>query len=120
MENTSEPKKRKADSTKYKRKIIKKSRVEGTPYTNYRNKQIPLKVVRLPCSCKQKCFDKFTEEERLQIFNRFYSFQTKDEQYLFLQAVDFIHSKQKMSNTFSCRQYSSLQHKAAACSSGRK
>lgn len=49
MENTSEPKKRKADSTKYKRKIIKKSRVEGTPYTNYRNKQIPLKVVRLPC-----------------------------------------------------------------------
>lgn len=49
MENTSEPKKRKADPTKYKRKIIKKSRVEGTPYTNYRNKQIPLKVVRLPC-----------------------------------------------------------------------
>nr|CAH7745805.1 unnamed protein product [Callosobruchus chinensis] len=81
-------KKRKSDPTKYDRNIRKKARVEGKSYTSSKGKNIPAKHVGgSPCSCRLKCYEKFNEDDKLQIFQRFYSLQTKDEQDIFLQGL---------------------------------
>lgn len=52
MEITEEPSssgKRKANPLNYKRNVIKKSRVEGKSYTNYKGDNIPSKVMGPPC-----------------------------------------------------------------------
>nr|XP_022907668.1 uncharacterized protein LOC111419132 [Onthophagus taurus] len=81
-------KKCKSDPTKYDRHIRKKARVEGTCYTSSKGKNIPAKQVGgPPCSCRLKCYEKFSEDDKLQIFQRFYSLHTKGEQDIFLQGL---------------------------------
>nr|CAH7754812.1 unnamed protein product [Callosobruchus chinensis] len=79
-------KKRKSDPTKYDRNIRKKARVEGKSYTSSKGKNIPAKHVG-GSPCRLKCYEKFNEDDKLQIFQRFYSLQTKDEQDIFLQGL---------------------------------
>nr|CAI5866003.1 unnamed protein product [Callosobruchus analis] len=79
-------KKRKSDPTKYDRNIIKNARVEGKSYTSSKGKNISAKHVG-SSPCRLKCYEKFSEDDKLQIFQRFYSLQTKDEQDIFLEGL---------------------------------
>lgn len=48
-EESSSSGKRKANPLNYKRNVIKKSRVQGKPYINYKGDTIPSKVMGPPC-----------------------------------------------------------------------
>nr|CAI5859357.1 unnamed protein product [Callosobruchus analis] len=50
-------------------------------YTSSKDKNIPANP------CRLKCCEKLSEDDKLQIFQRFYSLQTKDEQNIFLQGL---------------------------------
>lgn len=69
--------KRKRNVDQWKRNILKKSRNSGQAYeTHSKNKIIrEQRKIKPPCTqkCKLKCSNKFTDEERLQLFSKYWS-----------------------------------------------
>lgn len=55
-------------SDQYRRNVIKKARVQGKEYVNYKNNQVNKVVIGPACNCKKKCYDKVAEEDRISIF----------------------------------------------------
>ncbi|CAG9827956.1 unnamed protein product [Diabrotica balteata] len=71
----------------YKRNVIKQSRIKGISYVSYKGKTVPNKKIGLACKCPLKCFTKIKEDDRNEIFDKFYRLNTKDEQDLYLQGL---------------------------------
>ncbi|XP_054287369.1 uncharacterized protein LOC129003147 [Macrosteles quadrilineatus] len=72
---------------KYKVNVIKKARIRGDEYVNYKGNVTEARTTGIPCTCRMKCFERITEEDQLDILNRGGSFQNKDEQDLFYQSL---------------------------------
>lgn len=65
--------KRKRNSSNWTRNIRKSLKTQGKAYTAVSgNKIIPAKQVKAACTCKQKCYEKITPEERQLVFTSFY------------------------------------------------
>ncbi|XP_049822345.1 uncharacterized protein LOC126265328 [Aethina tumida] len=71
----------------YKRHKIKKSRVHGKAYQNYRDKPVDARKIGQPCKCIMRCFDKIKESDRQKVFAEFYKLSTKNLQDIYLQSL---------------------------------
>ncbi|KAH1021202.1 hypothetical protein HUJ04_010742, partial [Dendroctonus ponderosae] len=71
--------KRKSDPSKYDRNIenCKKARVKRKSYTSPKGGP----------PCRLKCYEKFSDGDKVQIFERFYSFTSKNEENIYLQGL---------------------------------
>jgi hypothetical protein len=67
-------KKRKVNQENWKKNIKKTLINKGLAYYNKYGVEVPAKTIKEPCSlqCVHKCREKFSEEDRMEIFNRFY------------------------------------------------
>lgn len=83
---TAGKKKRKFNVSLWKANIRKKARTEGREYNTKERKAVPKRSVK-PQNCEKcrfKCNTKFTEVERAQIFQTYYSLETYDRQRRFI------------------------------------
>lgn len=81
-------KKRKKHPELWKSNIRRKKRESGQEYTDTNNKKIPARTMKPPChGCCFKCADIFTLEERLNIFNSFWSLTDKQKSSFYFQFV---------------------------------
>lgn len=83
-ENTKGCRKRKRKLSKQNRtKLLKDS---GESYKKYRGKgnEVPKREVGSPCTCKAKCFEKLTAEERTTICSKFWNLQSYNIQNAYL------------------------------------
>ncbi|KAI4468070.1 dna-directed rna polymerases i ii and iii subunit rpabc2 [Holotrichia oblita] len=71
----------------YQRSVIKRSRVKGQEYINYKGNVVRAKSIGENCKCKRKCFEKIVEADRLTVFNRLYGLASKDEQDIYLEGL---------------------------------
>lgn len=55
-----------------KRNVKKARRLEGKEYVGYKGKIKPSKALLPPCHCRQKCFLKVTELERIALYTQFW------------------------------------------------
>lgn len=78
--------KRKRNEELYQRNKIKKARVKGESYTNYKNVLVPARRLGA-CGCKKKCTEKILDVEKEEIFQKFYEISSKNEQDMFLQGL---------------------------------
>lgn len=88
--NNESVKKRKGvvNTDKYKRNVIRKSRVRGIAYQSYSGKEIQCKVQQThQCRCVKKCYSDISEESRLALWNYFYSLESKNMQDTYLQSL---------------------------------
>ena len=74
---------------KYKRNVIRKARVKGEEYTNYKGNLVSGKSIpdELVCNCPRKCSLSIDNETKSAIWNKFYSLETKNQQDLHLQTL---------------------------------
>ncbi|CAF4889376.1 unnamed protein product [Pieris macdunnoughi] len=88
-ENIKIPRRRKncVNKEDYKSEIIKKARLKGNPYKNWKGNLIPGKIPDSDCSCKKLCLQRVNDDERLQLFCNFSSSNTKNEQDIYLQSL---------------------------------
>ncbi|KAL1489816.1 hypothetical protein ABEB36_013748 [Hypothenemus hampei] len=73
LEKGKECRKRKREPNnweKNKRKILK---IQGKPYVTIKGRRISEKSLKDACSCKNKCYEKFSDEKRQDIFREFYN-----------------------------------------------
>lgn len=73
----------------YQRNIIKTARVKGAAYVNYKGKTVPQKTLpgEIKCKCSAKCFKLVTKKVLSEIWNSFYSMESKNMQDLYLQTL---------------------------------
>lgn len=89
---------------------------------NINSNFIRYKIFYVCSSCKRKCYDKISEEERLLIFNKFISFNTKNEQDGYLQGqISVVEIKQRrprrpVSDTTRPSRGSSYEYNISTCS----
>lgn len=86
----SNSKKRKGvvNSDLYKQNVIKKARVVGSEYVNYKNNRVKARSTGDDCKCNLKCFSKFSDDDFIVLLNGFSSFKDKDSQDSFFARVD--------------------------------
>ncbi|CAK1602979.1 unnamed protein product [Parnassius mnemosyne] len=67
--------KRKRDETNWQKNVMKKLRNEGKSYVSTSKKIVPARKIKNACfeKCKLKCSTKFTEAERMSIFDDYWS-----------------------------------------------
>ncbi|XP_046667043.1 uncharacterized protein LOC124358790 [Homalodisca vitripennis] len=70
----------------WKRNKIKHATVKGNEYVDYKNRVVPAVTSGPHCGCKQECTQRLAESEG-EIFVRLRSFDTKNEQDVFLQSL---------------------------------
>ncbi|KAG8266852.1 hypothetical protein J6590_062987 [Homalodisca vitripennis] len=76
------------NNDKYKRNIIKKARLSGEPYRNYKGAEVPGKVLgKNSCECHRNCLDKIPKDDQVQMFLELYSIDNKNQQDSFLQGL---------------------------------
>ncbi|KAL4718200.1 hypothetical protein ACJJTC_014059 [Scirpophaga incertulas] len=87
-ESDGEPKKKRTcNPTKYKRNVIKNSKVKGQAHTNYRGKQIAPRSTGENCRCKKECFANFNQDDMDFCISKMNCFSTENEQDIFLQTL---------------------------------
>ena len=66
----------------YKRNVVREARIKGEGYITYKGKQVSPKAVPkdLSCMCRNKCYLHITNESKTQIWDYFYSLESKDAQ----------------------------------------
>ncbi|KAL4713498.1 hypothetical protein ACJJTC_010483 [Scirpophaga incertulas] len=64
-----------------KRKRLKN---QGKAYCSKRGRTIDAKIMRPPCLCKFKCASKLSEEERVDIFTKFWELGVREQQWLYV------------------------------------
>ena len=76
-------------SETYKRNIIRNARVHGLGYVNYNGKEVPSQTIpqEILCKCAQKCYLKVRGDIVKSIWNNFYSMNSKNVQYTYLQTL---------------------------------
>lgn len=74
---------------KYKRNVIRKARVQGLRYVSHKGKEVPQKAPpnNVNCMCKFKCHLKLTDETIQELWNKFYSLESKNTQDTYLQTL---------------------------------
>lgn len=65
--------KRLSNSKTWVRNIEKEKKTKGLEYVTTKNKIIKKKLLLPPCSCRMKCFENFSNENREIIFNNYYN-----------------------------------------------
>lgn len=101
--------KRKRNPECWVKNIRKKLKIQGKEYTTMKGKVIPAKIMKLPCSCKRKCFDKINYAQRLIIFENYYSLTLDGQNQFISSSVEEISKKTeriKINNIPSRRQFS--------------
>ncbi|CAG9826481.1 unnamed protein product [Diabrotica balteata] len=75
---TDKSRKRKRNEQNWKRNIAKSRKQRGEAYLSSRGKYVPGVVMKDAClaTCKRKCTEKFSYEERLSIFRRYYQLES--------------------------------------------
>lgn len=91
-EEQQQPRKKKRGLTHpecYKRNIIREARVKGKGYETYKGKQVQGKVLtqNITCKCPLKCYLKIDDECKKQIWEYFYTLESKNAQDLYLQTL---------------------------------
>uniref|UniRef100_A0A8D8SKM4 Uncharacterized protein n=1 Tax=Cacopsylla melanoneura TaxID=428564 RepID=A0A8D8SKM4_9HEMI len=83
------PRRRKGDKNpeSYQACKIKKARVSGDSYVNYKGKQVNKVTSGPDCRCRMKCYSKITEDQKSLIFQSFRELETKNEQDNHLQSL---------------------------------
>lgn len=73
----------------YQRNIIKTARIRGAEYVNYKGKKVPQKTPpdEIKCKCSAKCFKLVTRNVLSEIWNSFYSMESKNVQDSYLQTL---------------------------------
>lgn len=73
----------------YQRNIIKRARLRGAEYVNYKGKTVSRKIPpdEVKCKCSAKCFKLVTKEVLNEIWDSFYSMETKNAQDSYLQTL---------------------------------
>lgn len=73
----------------YKRNVIRKARVKGEEYTNYKGDIVSGKSIadELVCNCPRKYDMHINKDTKIAIWNSFYLLETKNEQDLHLQTL---------------------------------
>ncbi|KAF5287188.1 hypothetical protein FQA39_LY16007 [Lamprigera yunnana] len=66
---------------------IKRARIKGDKYVNYKENVVPKKEMGLNCNCRSKCLEKLSEGTKQEVFNKLYSFGSKNEQDAYLQSL---------------------------------
>jgi hypothetical protein len=80
--------KRQRNEGEYKRNIIKNSRVKGLQYSSYSGKKVDAKVQEtFSCKCAEKCYSNLSEERKIELWDYFYSLDSKNTQDAFLQSL---------------------------------
>ncbi|KAF2896287.1 hypothetical protein ILUMI_09888 [Ignelater luminosus] len=111
------------NSDEYKRNVIKKSRVKGTEYTNYKG-VVHAKSIGTACNCKLKCFKNISEEQQMEVFTKFYNLSTKDGNKRLLRLQQLLLSgttpkdkkgKQVSANTISATEKTRIHEHIASC-----
>ena len=115
LENAArEPKKRGNNSINYKRNVIKRAKLKGIEHFNHVGKVVPAKTTGEPCSCKLKCFNSVSEDDRVEIVTRFLNIASKDQQDLYLQGLidcnDVQRHRKRKSDSNSARTKSFTYH----------
>lgn len=85
---TDKPRKRLRHPEIWTRNVSKTRRAHGEAYVSSRKKHIPGVYMKDQCgvNCRRKCYEKFTHAQRLDVFQRYYKFDT------YIRKCDFIHS----------------------------
>lgn len=80
--------KRKTNTLTWKRHVSKIRKIRGESYVSSRGKFVPKTSLKDPCppTCRRKCRNMITNEERLNIFQHYYQLDSYERQ------RDFIHS----------------------------
>lgn len=80
--------KRKRNEKGWKRNVAKERRMHGEPYVSSRGKVVPGINMKAPCpvTCRQKCSERLSHEERLLIFRRYIELSSYERK------RDFIHN----------------------------
>jgi siroheme synthase (precorrin-2 oxidase/ferrochelatase) len=75
---------------KSKHKDISKAIIGGEEHSTHRfNKIISAKkqIIDFNCKCKPKCANVLTNDQKLEVFKRYYSLKSHNEQHLFLKSL---------------------------------
>lgn len=93
----SKTRKNKKCVNQWRRNVIKKLRNEGKSYKNWSNKIVQKRQLKAPCqNCRMKCYEKFSDEERRQIFDQYWKLGNIDRQRDFIsKLVDFTQKKRQ-------------------------
>ncbi|KAJ8950484.1 hypothetical protein NQ314_007871 [Rhamnusium bicolor] len=80
-------KKRERREEGWKRNKIKIARLKGEKYVTLKGKVVGPRQTGPSCGCRNKCTDKFTDEEKANIISNLYNGRPKDEQDSYLQSL---------------------------------
>ena len=82
------PRKRKRQPDQWKRNIMKSKRAKGEVYISpSTGKKIAAAEPGPPCKCKQRCYSKFTDDERERVFTCFWKLGDKSVQDAYLHGL---------------------------------
>lgn len=76
---------------KYKSEEIKESHVKGKQYINWKGNTVSPNKQGEDCKCVSGCFKRVSEGDRKEVNDKFYNFNTKNEQDAYLQSLISIH-----------------------------
>ncbi|XP_063216888.1 uncharacterized protein LOC134527855 isoform X2 [Bacillus rossius redtenbacheri] len=71
----------------YKCQRIKRARLQGKEYANYRGNVVKTKSTTESCRCARKCYDKIDIAQRGKLLDAIHSFSCKNEQDIYLQGL---------------------------------
>lgn len=81
---TSKGRERKLNQSLWKTNIAKLQRAKCEKYISLRNKPVKKRVTGPYCKCRRKCFNKFTNQDKLTILNTFNNIGEEQKQDVFL------------------------------------
>ncbi|KAJ8961536.1 hypothetical protein NQ318_014788 [Aromia moschata] len=80
-------KKRQRREDEWNRNKIKRARLKGEEYVTLKGKVVGPRQTGPPCGCRNKCTEKFSDEEKAKIISDLYNGRPKDEQDSYLQSL---------------------------------
>ena len=86
-DNETAPKKRRRNEEKFRRNVIRTSKVRGVEHINWKGHLIPSRSTGAACKCKLQCFTNFSDDEKSEFVANLNQLKSKDEQDIFLQQL---------------------------------
>ena len=86
-DNETAPKKRRRNEEKFRRNVIRTSKVRGVEHINWKGHLVPSRSTGAACKCKLQCFINFSDDEKSEFVANLNQFKSKDEQDIFLQQL---------------------------------
>lgn len=96
----------------WKKNVLKQKVNSGQEYKNKRNKTVRKREMKMACSekCYKKCRTKISEDQRLKLFERFWSLDSHSKKSIFLSKWVTRIPKKRVKNQAESRRKSSLQY----------